>query len=115
MLNELDIEVHFALPYNAQTKPIERDFNKLKEWLSKHCVGYRGGNVIERPEKLANEIKNDKIIDFEDFKNIFDKFITNVFILLIRKILLSFLLHTINRSVLVKIQLYVLNYVVNFI
>lgn len=79
MLNELDIEVHFALPYNAQTKPIERDFNKLKEWLSKHSVGYRGGNVVERPEKLANEIKNDKIMNFEDFKNIFDKFITNVF------------------------------------
>lgn len=79
MLNELDIEVHFALPYNAQTKPIERDFNKLKEWLSKHSVGYRGGNVVERPEKLANEIKNDKIMDFEDFKKIFDKFITNVF------------------------------------
>ena len=36
-------------------------------------------------------------------------------ILLIHKILLSFLLHTINHSALAKIQLYVLNYVVNFI
>ena len=79
MLNELDVKVHFALPYNAQTKPIERDFLKIKNWLSKHCVGYRGGNVVERPEILAEEIKNDKIMSFEDFKTLFDKFIVNVF------------------------------------
>lgn len=78
MLAELNIDVHFALPYNAQTKPIERDFLKIKELLSKHCVGYRGGNVIERPEKLAFEIKSGKIIPFEKFKEIFDDFVINV-------------------------------------
>lgn len=78
MLKELNVNVHFALPYNAQTKPIERDFLKIKELLSKHCVGYRGGNVVERPEKLANEIKAGKIMQFEDFKKIFDDFILNV-------------------------------------
>jgi len=78
MLKELNVTVHFALPYNAQTKPIERDFLKIKELLSKHCKGYRGGNVVERPGKLAQEIKADKIMQFEDFKKIFDKFILNV-------------------------------------
>ena len=78
MLKELNVDVHFALPYNAQTKPVERDFLKVKELLSKHCVGYRGGNVVERPEKLADEIKNKKIMMFEDFKKIFDDFIVNV-------------------------------------
>lgn len=78
MLAELNVEVHFALPYNAQTKPIERDFLKIKELLSKHCVGYRGGNVVERPEKLAKEIKDGKIIPFEKFKEIFDDFIINI-------------------------------------
>ena len=78
MLDELNVKVHFALPYNAQTKPIERDFLKIKELLSKHCVGYRGGNVVERPEKLAKEIKAGKIIPFDDFKIIFDKFIVDV-------------------------------------
>lgn len=78
MLDELNVKVHFALPYNAQTKPIERDFLKIKELLSKHCVGYRGGNVVERPEKLAAEIKAGKIIPFEEFKIIFDKFIVDV-------------------------------------
>ena len=79
MLNELGVKVNFALPYNAQTKPIERDFLKIKNWLSKHCVGYRGGNVVERPEILAEEIKNDKIMSFEDFKTLFDNFIVDVF------------------------------------
>ena len=78
MLKELNVNVHFALPYNAQTKPVERDFLKIKELLSKHCVGYRGGNVVERPEKLAKEIKDGKIMEFEDFKELFDKTIINI-------------------------------------
>ena len=78
MLSELNVDVHFALPYNAQTKPIERDFLKIKGLLSKHCLGYRGGNVVERPEKLADEIKNGKIIPFESLKAIFDDFIINI-------------------------------------
>ena len=78
MLKELNVNVHFALPYNAQTKPVERDFLKIKELLSKHCVGYRGGNVVERPEKLAKEIKDGKIMKFEDLKELFDKTIINI-------------------------------------
>lgn len=78
MLQELNVQVHFALPYNAQTKPIERDFLKIKELLSKHCVGYRGGNVVERPEKLVTEIKQGKLIPFDKFKEIFDDFIINI-------------------------------------
>lgn len=78
MLQELSVNVHFALPYNAQTKPVERDFLKIKELLSKHCVGYRGGNVVERPEKLAKEIKAGEILPFDRFKAVFDDFIVNV-------------------------------------
>ncbi len=78
MLAELNVDVHFALPYNAQTKPIERDFLKIKELMSKHCVGYRGGNIVERPEKLAEEIKKGKIMPFDRFKTVFDDFIINV-------------------------------------
>ncbi len=79
MLDELSVKVHFALPYNAQTKPIERDFLKIKEKLSKFCVGYRGGNVVERPEKLADEIKTGKVMDFDRFKKLFDVYILEVF------------------------------------
>lgn len=41
-------------------------------------MGYRGGNVVERPEKLAKEIKAGKIIPFDKFKTIFDDFIINI-------------------------------------
>ena len=79
MLDELGVQVHFALPYNAQTKPIERDFRTIKEYLSKHCQGYRGGNVVERPEILKDDIKSKYIMDFEKFKDLFNDFIINVF------------------------------------
>ena len=78
LMKNLGINVHFALPYNAQTKPIERDFLKVKTYLSKHMVGYRGGKITERPEKLKTEIKNEQIMPFEEFKTIFDDFIINV-------------------------------------
>lgn len=78
MLSYLNINVHFALPYNAQTKPVERDFLKIKNLLSKRFTGYRGGNIIERPEKLASEIKENQIMQFDEFKTLFDDFIVNV-------------------------------------
>ena len=78
LLSNINVNVHFALPYNAQTKPVERDFMKIKTYLSKGFVGYRGGKITERPEKLKDEIKNNKIMTFEDFKILFDTFIENV-------------------------------------
>ena len=78
MLSELNIKVHFAQPYNGQTKPIERDFLKIKELLSKHAVGYRGGNILERPEKLKEEIKKGMIMPFNEFKELFDDFVINI-------------------------------------
>ena len=78
LITNLGVSVHFALPYNAQTKPVERDFLKIKEFLSKGFVGYRGGKITERPEKLKKEIKQNKIMEFSEFKTIFDDFIENV-------------------------------------
>lgn len=75
MLSLLGIKVHFAIPYNAQTKPIERKFLSNKELFSKHMVGYRGGNVTERPEILKDEIKAGKIMHIDEFRKIFDKYI----------------------------------------
>lgn len=77
LLTNIGINVHFALPYNAQTKPVERDFLKVKTFLSKGFVGYRGGKITERPEKLKNEIKNNLIMDYMKFKRLFDDFIVN--------------------------------------
>lgn len=75
MLSLLGVKVHFAIPYNAQAKTIERKFKSNKELFSKHMVGYRGGNVKERPEILKDEIKADKIMHIDEFKRIFDSYI----------------------------------------
>ena len=63
----LHVDVHFALPYNAQAKNIERDFLKIKESFSKHVPGYRGGHTKERPEALAVEIRRGKILGSGEF------------------------------------------------
>ena len=63
----LRADVHFALPYNAQAKNIERDFLKVKGHFSKHMPGYRGGHTKERPEALAGEIRRGKILGSGEF------------------------------------------------
>ena len=54
---ELGIEARFALPYNGRTKPIERDFREIKDNFNRYLLGYRGGHVRERPERLKKEIQ----------------------------------------------------------
>jgi hypothetical protein len=75
---QLGILPHFSKPYNAQAKPIERDFLTLKNTLSKPMPGYRGGDITERPEVLADEIKSGLIMDFEAFNGLFKNWITTV-------------------------------------
>jgi len=78
MIHLLGIEPHFARPYNAQAKPIERDFLRIKESLTKHFPGYRGGDVVERPECLKDEIKSGSIMAFAEFKALLDRYITEI-------------------------------------
>ena len=78
LMAALNIEVHFSTPYNGQTKPVERDFKLMKEWLDKLMPGYRGGNIKERPEILADEIKRGKIINIEDYKQVLETYINEV-------------------------------------
>jgi putative transposase len=53
----LGIRVHFSAPYNAQAKPIERDFLLFKEWCDKMSGGYFGGNPTERPEMVVPRLE----------------------------------------------------------
>ncbi|MDH4162005.1 MAG: winged helix-turn-helix domain-containing protein [Nitrospirota bacterium] len=78
MLSLLGVTPHFALPYNAQTKPIERDFLRNKEWFSKHMPGYRGGNVTERPDSLDGEIKSGRILSYDEYLKLMDVYIMTV-------------------------------------
>jgi len=74
----LGVNVIFAWPYNAQAKPVERDFNRNKEWFSKHSPGYRGGNVVERPDSLNDTIAAHKIMTFEQLEKLWPLFVDEV-------------------------------------
>ncbi|MDR3628429.1 MAG: transposase domain-containing protein, partial [Ignavibacteriaceae bacterium] len=78
MMAALNIKVHFAQPYNGQSKPIERDFRNFKDWCDKALPGYRGGNIVERPEVLAENIHRGKLIYFYEYKKLIDFFITDI-------------------------------------
>ncbi|MBF0564929.1 MAG: Mu transposase C-terminal domain-containing protein, partial [Nitrospirae bacterium] len=77
ILDIFNIKPHFALPYNGQTKPIERDFLTVKERFSKQMPGYRGGSVAERPEGLKDEIKDGAILKWDEYTKHIDNFIIN--------------------------------------
>ncbi len=51
---------------------------KNKEWFSKHMLGYRGGNVKERPGVLKDEIKRGDILEWAQFEKLIDDFFTTV-------------------------------------
>lgn len=78
MLSSVGVTPIFALPYNAPAKIIERQHLKIKQGLSMHMPGYRGGNVVERPEKLAAEIKAGSILDFTEFRDHLYDWLENV-------------------------------------
>lgn len=78
---DLSIEVHFAQAYNARAKPIERDFRTIKEWFCRGAAGYRGGNVVERPESLKTYQAGGVLDSLDDMSAAFDQFIMEVFAL----------------------------------
>lgn len=74
----LGITTIFAWPYNAQAKSIERDFLRQKEWFSKNAPGFRGGNVVEKPETLNATIAAGRILSIDEIRPILDDFIDNI-------------------------------------
>ena len=75
----LNISVHFAWPYNPESKICERTFGRVNSGFSRHCIGYRGPNITQRPDSLKNEIKKGDIWSHTDFLNAFDRYIIEVY------------------------------------
>ena len=55
--NQLGVERRFALPYHAQSKPIERFFGTLERELIQKLPGWCGRNPQERPENVKPELE----------------------------------------------------------
>ena len=75
----LDIAPIFAVPYNARGKINERIHLEIKNGFSKSFSTYCGGNVIERPETLAQNLKSGDVINLSDFTVLFEDYIFNVY------------------------------------
>ncbi len=64
----LGSKVHFAIPYNARAKIIERMFRIVTEHFAKFWKSYRGSNPIQRPEAADAEWQNpENLPTLEDF------------------------------------------------
>jgi len=66
----LGIEPHFAIPANAQAKPIERWFLTLEEHFDKAFPAYRGHHILARPEGVDKRITKQAdryVMDWDEF------------------------------------------------
>src|SRR3990172_532945 len=57
-LSHFGVKVHFALPYRARSKPVERTNLTVKEGFSKLFETYTGGSPPEKPEHLKLLLKD---------------------------------------------------------
>jgi transposase InsO family protein len=58
LLTGLGIEIHWALPYRGQSKPIERAFRDLCDTIAKHPAfagAYTGNNPTAKPENYGSK------------------------------------------------------------
>ena len=63
IVNILGIEVKYAIPYNSQTKPIERVFGIFRQYFDKFMPGYVGSDGKQRPDKTKEmELKAAKLM-----------------------------------------------------
>lgn len=78
LVNFMGIDAHFSLPYNAQSKNIERGFKEFINYYETHLDTYTGASPKERPEMTIKKVKAGEAIDFEYFEELFERFVFNV-------------------------------------
>ena len=72
MFARLGIRVHFAWPYNAKAKPIERFFGIFTEWFERMMPSYIGSSISDKPawtrpnEKIALSLHSDWIPEISE-------------------------------------------------
>ena len=80
IMERLGIEFHTAMVKNARAKIIERTFRTVKEEFSRLFLSYTGGNVIEKPERLKEVVKNvGNLMELEEFREKVNTYIEKVY------------------------------------
>jgi hypothetical protein len=76
LLSALEIELHLALPYNPNSKPIEAWFGQLHKQFCKALPSYAGRDPNTKPEDLAKRLaKSDCVPTLEAFAADVDRWI----------------------------------------
>jgi putative transposase len=75
LLCNLQIELKLAIVKNAKTKSVERWFKTLIDTLVKGCDGYTGGSVANRPERLKQTEKLNKLPTYEEIEEALPEYI----------------------------------------
>lgn len=73
----LNVDVIDAIPYSARSKPIERFFLNIPQRLERYQTGWCGRDNKSRPEKLAAELKSEKLLTLEELRGKFEEFISD--------------------------------------
>lgn len=79
IVEKLGIELTFAKVRNAQAKVVERIHRVIKEQFCTAQYGYCGGNVVERPEILKENIKNCTLETETELRESFADFADNIY------------------------------------
>ena len=75
ILKRLGIEMRNAIVRNAKAKPIERTFRTVKEQFSRMFSGFCGGTILEKPESLKRRIKEGKIPQDYEIRQVLEAWI----------------------------------------
>jgi putative transposase len=67
LLKSLGIGVTHAIPYRAWSKPIERIFGIIETRWIRGLPGYCENDIEERPEQLNKDIRDHKLLSYQDF------------------------------------------------
>lgn len=78
LASNLQIDVTYAIPYNARAKPIERVFNTFEEQLGKKYPSYAGRNAKQRPEDLK-ELDIMDVITLEEFIEHHNRYVYEIY------------------------------------
>lgn len=76
----LGIQVHFAEVHNARAKPIERQFREMKNHFDRFFTTYKGGNAVEKPDRLKEVLKREsEIPTFDELRSELDSWLLETF------------------------------------
>jgi transposase InsO family protein len=79
LVSFIGIDARFSLPYNAQSKNIERAFKEFINYHESHLPGYTGGHQKLRPADTNERAKKGDLLTLEEFEVQFSRFVFEVY------------------------------------